>query len=59
MAMMGRQQSTKPSPVNIERRNLSINVLDPMYLPSITTDNYAVRKKRLVGNVGEIQKAAK
>jgi hypothetical protein len=54
MLMMGRQQSTKTSPVNFEQQSLSINVLDPMYLPSITTEKHAVRKKRLVGNIGKI-----
>ena len=39
--------------MNFERQSLSINVLDPMYLPSITTENYAIKKKRLVGNIGE------
>jgi hypothetical protein len=47
MLMMGRQQSTKPSPVNFKRGSLSINVLDPMFLPIITTESYAVRKQEV------------
>jgi hypothetical protein len=54
MSMMGLQQSSKTSPVNFEHQSLSINVLDPVYLPSITTEKCAVRKRRLVGNIGEI-----
>jgi hypothetical protein len=52
--MMGQQKSTNTSPVNFKHQSLSINVFDPMYSPSITTENYAVRKKRLVGNIGKI-----
>jgi hypothetical protein len=59
MLMMGWQKSTKTSPVNFKHQSLSINVFDPMYSPSITTENYTVRKKRLVGNIGKILKAAK
>ena len=38
---------TKPR----ELRASKPEVLDPMYLPSTTTKNDAVRKKRLVGNI--------
>ena len=37
-----------------ELRALSINVFNLMYSPSITTESYGVRKKRLVGNIGKI-----
>ena len=30
-----------------------------MYLPSITTENYAVRKKRLVGIIGKYKRQQK
>ncbi len=36
-----------------ELRALSINVFNLMYSPSITTENYTIRKKRLVGNIGK------